>query len=258
MAATGNVGVIEDEENVYAGTRVRPFASTPRVEQRSVEDEKKQNPTSLRKIFSIHELFSLEVWRASLAELFGTAVLVFAMDTIVISSYETQTKTPHLIMSFLIAVVVAILLLATFPISGGHINPVISLAAAFTGLVSLSRAAVYILAQCVGGILGALALQAVVDTKIEQTFSLGGCTLTIVALGPSHGLRRHRRSGGPDSVYIDDSDFHQGLCRSWDEPSEMFGSGSNKRRSSLEWALGFLGWACHRLCGICPLYKAHS
>ncbi|OMO74454.1 Major intrinsic protein [Corchorus capsularis] len=182
MAATGNVGHVidQDEENVYAGTRVRPFASTPRVEQRSVEDEKKQNPTSLRKIFSIHELFSLDVWRASLAELFGTAVLVFAMDTIVISSYETQTKTPHLIMSFLIAVVITILLLATFPISGGHINPVISLAAAFTGLVSLSRAAVYILAQCVGGILGALALQAVVDTKTEQTFSLGGCTLTIV------------------------------------------------------------------------------
>ena len=30
MAGTGNVGVIEDEENVYTGTRVRPFDSTPR------------------------------------------------------------------------------------------------------------------------------------------------------------------------------------------------------------------------------------
>ncbi|XWS40143.1 hypothetical protein CRYUN_Cryun18bG0114800 [Craigia yunnanensis] len=125
-------------------------------------------------------LLNCQVWRASLAELLGSAVLVFAMDTIVISSYETETKTPHLIMAFLIAVTVTIILLATFPISGGHINPVISLAAALTGLFSLSRAAVYILAQCVGGILGALALQAVVNTEIEQTFSLGGCTLTIV------------------------------------------------------------------------------
>ncbi|XVF00947.1 hypothetical protein REPUB_Repub04eG0046200 [Reevesia pubescens] len=102
------------------------------------------------------------------------------MDTIVISSYETETKIPHLIMSFLIAVTITIILLATFPISGGHINPVISLAAALTGIISLSRAAIYILAQCVGGIVGALALQAVVSTKIEQTFSLGGCTITIV------------------------------------------------------------------------------
>lgn len=180
MPGAGNVGVIEDEENVYTGTRVRPFASTPRVEQRRASEEKQQNPTTLKKFFSLHELFCLEVWRASLAELLGTAVLVFAMDTIVISSYETETKTPHLVMAFLIAVTITIILLATFPISGGHINPVISLAAAFTGLMSLSRAAVYILAQCVGGILGALALQAVVSTKIEQTFSLGGCTLTIV------------------------------------------------------------------------------
>ncbi|MBA0688087.1 hypothetical protein Goari_005894, partial [Gossypium aridum] len=164
MAGTGPIGVIEDEENAYTGTR----------------DEKKQSPTTLNKILCLEELFSLEVWRASLAELLGTAVLVFAMDTIVISSYETQTKTPHLIMSFLIAVTITVLLLATFPISGGHINPVISLAASLTGVISLSRAAIYILAQCVGGVLGALALQSVVNTKIEQTFSLGGCTLTIV------------------------------------------------------------------------------
>ena len=30
MAGTGNVRVLEDEENAYTGTRVRPFASTPR------------------------------------------------------------------------------------------------------------------------------------------------------------------------------------------------------------------------------------
>ncbi|XP_038995638.1 probable aquaporin PIP2-7 [Hibiscus syriacus] len=189
MVGTGNISVVEDEENVYTGTRVRPFVPTPRVEQRRVGDhEKKQNPTTLNNILSPRELFSLEVWRASLAELLGTAVLVFAMDTIVISSYETQTNMPHLIMSFLIGVTITVLLLATFPISGGHINPVISMAAALTGVISLSRAVVYILAQCVGGILGALALQAVVSTNIEQTFSLGGCTLTIVvpsATGPS-------------------------------------------------------------------------
>ncbi|GLT86120.1 hypothetical protein SLE2022_042820 [Rubroshorea leprosula] len=175
-----NERVAEDEKNVCIRCRVQPSASTPKRE------EQKQNSTKLNDILGLRELFSLEVWRASLAELLGTAVLVFAIDTIVISSYQTETKTPHLIISFLVAITVTILLLATLPVSGGHINPIVSLVAALTGIISISRAFVYILAQCIGGTLGAMALKAVVNSKIEQRFSLGGCTLTVVVPG-HHG-----------------------------------------------------------------------
>ncbi|GLU02790.1 hypothetical protein SLE2022_200250 [Rubroshorea leprosula] len=178
-----DAGVVEDEENAYIGNKVQPFASTPQMEGQRTEGRRKQKPTKLNEILGLKEIFSLKVWRASIAELLGTAVMVFAMDTIVISSYQTETKSPHLIISVLVAITVTILLLATFPISGGHINPIISLAAALTGLISLSRAAVYILAQCIGGILGTLALKAVVNSNIEQTFSLGACTLNIIVPG---------------------------------------------------------------------------
>jgi aquaporin PIP len=127
---------------------------------------------------------SAQVWRASVAELIGTAVLVFTLDTIVISTIRIETKIPNLILSILAAIIITILILATFPISGGHINPLVTFAAFLTGLVSLSKAIIYILAQCVGGIFGALALKAVVNSEIQQTFSLGGCTLTVVAPGP--------------------------------------------------------------------------
>lgn len=119
-----------------------------------------------------------------MAELLGTAVLVFALDTIVISSIQTDTKAPNLVMSTLVAIIITILLIATFPISGGHINPLVSFAAALTGIMSFTSAAIYILAQCVGGIFGALALKAVVDNKIAHNFSLGGCTLNVVVPGP--------------------------------------------------------------------------
>ncbi|BBH09774.1 plasma membrane intrinsic protein 1A, partial [Prunus dulcis] len=152
----------------------------------NVEEVKKSSASTLSEKLGLHELFSLKVWRASLAELVGSAVLVFAIDTIVISSYETKTTTPNLVMAILISITVAILLLATNPISGGHINPVVTLSAVFVGLISLSRAAVYILSQCTGAVLGALALKAVVNSSIEETFSLGGCTLTVIAPGP-HG-----------------------------------------------------------------------
>ncbi|XP_065865269.1 probable aquaporin TIP4-3 [Euphorbia lathyris] len=176
------VGIVEDAENGYGSRRIQPYTSPTPGKQETGKD---QNQTTFTGILGLQDLFSLKVWRASLAEVVGTASLVFAMDTIVISSYETQTKTPNLIMAALIALTVTILLIATFPISGGHMNPVITLAATFTGLVSLSRAAIYITAQCLGAILGALALKAVVNTTIEQTFSLGGCTLNIVAPGPN-------------------------------------------------------------------------
>lgn len=181
MAA--NSELAGDIEGEYGGNRVQPFA-TPKQEQRLMDEEKKQNPSTWKKILGFEDIFSVKVWRASMAELLGTAVLVFALDTIVISSIQTDTKTPNLVMSTLVAITITILLIATFPISGGHINPLVSFAAALTGITSFSRAAIYILAQCVGGIFGALALKAVVTNKIAHNFSLGGCTLNVVVPGP--------------------------------------------------------------------------
>eukprot|EP00257_Ricinus_communis_P028202 XP_025015616.1 aquaporin-4-like isoform X2 [Ricinus communis] len=152
-----------------------------RSEQQSTRVGKKQISPTLRNILGFEELFSLTVWRASLAELLGTAILVFAIDTIVISTIESETKVPNLILSCLVAIIITILLIATYPISGGHINPIVTFSAALTGLISISKAFIYILAQCIGGIVGALALKAVVNSNIERVFSLGGCTLTIVA-----------------------------------------------------------------------------
>ncbi|KAG6762942.1 hypothetical protein POTOM_033469 [Populus tomentosa] len=121
----------------------------------------KTKQITLREILGFEDLLSLTVWRASVAELLGTAVLVFALDTIVISTIQTGTSMPNLILSTLVAIIITILLLAIFPISGGHINPIITFAAFLTGLISLSKTFIYILAQCVGAIFGALALKAV-------------------------------------------------------------------------------------------------
>ena len=90
----------------------------------------------------------MQVWRAALGELLGTAVLVFMFDTIVISTLETDVKMPNLILSILLAIIIAILLLAVDPVSGGHINPIVSFSAALIGLISMSRAIIYIIAQC--------------------------------------------------------------------------------------------------------------
>ncbi|KAI3861454.1 hypothetical protein MKW98_000406 [Papaver atlanticum] len=148
-------------------------------------DDKNHMPKTLTEqlVLGLEDFFSLEVWRASVAELIGTAVLVFALDTIVISSFETNTKTPNVLISIFIFISVSILILATFPISGGHLNPAITFSAALLGVISYARATIYILAQCLGAVLGALALQAVVSDSTVQAYSLGGCTLTVTRPG---------------------------------------------------------------------------
>lgn len=178
-----------DEESQNGGIRVQPVNSTPGpISSRDTEEEEeeKRNTTSstVTGILGIDELFSLDVWRASMGEMLGTAVLVFMLDTIVISTIQSDIKMPNLLLSILAAVIIAILLLAVHPVSGGHINPIISFSAALVGIISMSRAFIYIIAQSLGAVLGALALKAVVDSNIEKTFSLGGCTLTIITPGP--------------------------------------------------------------------------
>ncbi|CAK9162527.1 unnamed protein product [Ilex paraguariensis] len=184
MAA--NTGqLVKDEESLSVGIKIQPLSSTPMAEHWRVDGGERQTPPSLVERLGFDEIFSLNVWRASVGELLGSAVLVFMIDTIVISTIESETKMPNLIMSVLIAITITILLLAVFPVSGGHISPLISFSAALVGLISISRATIYILAQCLGAVLGALALKAVVSSTIEQTFSLGGCTLTVIAPGPN-------------------------------------------------------------------------
>ncbi|XP_015056040.1 aquaporin-5-like isoform X2 [Solanum pennellii] len=185
MASKNNV-VFGDEENQLSGgtNKVQPCSSTSR--KNTIDDEgKKPIFLSFSERLGVPDIVCLDVWRASMGELLGSAVLVFMLDTIVISTFESDTKMPNLIMSILIAIVITILLLAVVPVSGGHINPIISFSAALVGIISMSRAIIYIMAQCVGAILGALALRAVVSSSIEDTFSLGGCTITIIAPGPN-------------------------------------------------------------------------
>lgn len=102
------------------------------------------------------------------------------LDTIVISIFQIDTQHPTLLISILIAVAVAVLVLCIMPISGGHISPVVSLSAALIGLISFTRASTYILAQCIGATLGALAVRAVISSATEDLFSLCGCTVTVL------------------------------------------------------------------------------
>ena len=93
------------------------------------------------------------------AELIGTFGLVFGGCATIIANYKSPLSPVLVALSF--GVVIAIMVAATLHISGGHINPAVSIGLWATRHLPTKDLFVYLLAQLIGAILAALALLAV-------------------------------------------------------------------------------------------------
>jgi arsenate reductase len=100
----------------------------------------------------------IDLRRAIMAEMLGTALLLWA---IVGSGIAVTHDGPLIAQLFPHAIVVGLALGALIvmfaPISGAHFNPAVTLAAVLLGHLPRSRAAAYVAAQLVGGVIGAVA-----------------------------------------------------------------------------------------------------
>ncbi|XP_072761443.1 aquaporin AQPAe.a-like isoform X1 [Anoplolepis gracilipes] len=96
---------------------------------------------------------SLDKLLTVLAEVFGTAILVFLGCTAGVGSLgETPPPTMQVALAFGIAVMIAIQCIGH--ISGADINPAITVATVILGRKSLLIAGLYIIAQCLGSLIG--------------------------------------------------------------------------------------------------------
>ncbi|KAK7312199.1 hypothetical protein VNO77_35885 [Canavalia gladiata] len=125
-----------------------------------------------------HEIFMPEMWKAALTELTATTFLVFTLTTSIIACLDSQEVDPKLLVPFAVFIIAFLFLIVTVPLSGGHMSPVFTIIAALKGVVTLARALIYILAQCIGSIIGFLILNSVMDPKLADTYSLGGCAIS--------------------------------------------------------------------------------
>jgi len=106
------------------------------------------------------KLSTLDKISCFLAELIGTGILVFlgCMGCIQNSSFPNNHL--QMVLNFGLVVMVAIQCFGC--VSGAHINPAVTVAAYFYNMVSLPMAAVYFVAQMLGGFIGYGLLKAVV------------------------------------------------------------------------------------------------
>lgn len=112
-------------------------------------------------------------WRPCLAEMIGTFGLIFiGAGSIVVDAY-TGGGVGLLGIAFAHGIVLAVMVSATMGISGGHINPAVTVGVWIGRAIGTRMAVLYILSQLIGAVLGAAALAALYPAAAVQTASLG-------------------------------------------------------------------------------------
>ena len=119
------------------------------------------------------DLTSRDSQRAALAEYMATFLFVFigagsVVTTGIIAGGDmTAARLTAIAVAHGFAIAVLVAAIARF--SGGHINPAVTIAAAVTGKISITKGGMYIFMQVAGAISGALLLMAVIPDAQEGT-----------------------------------------------------------------------------------------
>ena len=131
--------------------------------------------------------FRLQTWRAVLAELIGTGLFVFIGAGSVITVANVLGWSPQTDIGGLVAIALAhgfaiiILVSATAKISGGHLNPAVTFAAVISGRQKLSTGILYITAQILGAVFGALLLKGIFLDGMEGALGAHAVNLNAIA-----------------------------------------------------------------------------
>ncbi len=113
------------------------------------------------------------------AEFIGVLGLVFfGAGSIVVNEHLGADGFGLIGIAAVHAVILAIVVSATMKISGGHINPAVSVAAWLTKRMSASLMGIYIVAQLAGGLLGAALVKGLLPVAAGEATSFGA---TLVA-----------------------------------------------------------------------------
>jgi aquaporin PIP len=124
------------------------------------------------------ELVEWSLYRALIGEFTASLILVYVSIATVIGykfqssgADERCTGVGYLGVAWSFGATVSVLVYSTSGVSGGHINPAVSFALFLAGKVSLARAVLYVVAQCLGAICGVGIVKGIMKHPFD---SLGG------------------------------------------------------------------------------------
>lgn len=137
-------------------------------------------------ILDFDELCRWSFYRAIIAEFVATFLFVYITVGTIIDQANQKNACAGvgaLGIAWAVGVMIFVLVYCTAGISGGHINPAVTFAMLVARKVSLNRAVLYMLAQCVGAICGA----AIVKCLQKTNYSRGGGGVNSVSAGYTKG-----------------------------------------------------------------------
>src|SRR3954463_2549242 len=127
-------------------------------------------------------------WPHSPADFIGTFALVFVGGGAIITSPMLQVQAAVVNIAFAHGLILAILVTATMRISG-HLNPAVTTAFLVTRRIEPMMAVVYWIAQFLGAIVAAYALNALYPSQIVSATRLGGQSISAdIGLGQAIAL----------------------------------------------------------------------
>lgn len=130
--------------------------------------------------------FDAKTLRAAAAEFIATGLFVFiGAGSVVAMLNLTSGDGAAFVTAIALAHGLGILIAvsATAKISGGHINPAVTFAAAITGKMKVSTAVLYVVAQLTAAVLAALLLKGVIAGPAEFTLGAHGLNVYDTATG---------------------------------------------------------------------------
>src|SRR3954452_7122688 len=111
--------------------------------------------------------------RRSLAEALGTFGLVFIGVGSVAAKYYPDANYGLFGIATAHALVLSVMITATMSISGGHLNPAVTLGLLSARRTTAQTAGAYIVAQLVGAVLASLLIRTIYPPAIWRSASLG-------------------------------------------------------------------------------------
>ena len=135
----------------------------------------------MKDLLDTSDLTSKAAWQATLAELTAVMLFVFVGSGAIIgiAMVGADGGTSLIIAALAHGLAIAALVSAIGRISGGHINPAVTIAVVVTGRISLIKGAMYVVAQLIGALVGAALLLSVIPLADQGT--LGAHVLNVDA-----------------------------------------------------------------------------
>ena len=123
--------------------------------------------------------------KALVAEFIGTFALVFMTVGAIAADYLQEGGSGLVGVALATGLTLVVMVSATAPISGGHINPAVTFGAWITGKIDILNAIGYIIVQCLGAIAAAALIKVVVPANTLVLVKMG---TPMLGTGVTHGM----------------------------------------------------------------------